>query len=62
MLRRGLTPGQWRSLSRSEQAEMMAYDSRGQERRERLLGQIQALADEAGPWGLVAQVLILLSE
>mgnify|MGYP001617562690 FL=1 len=57
MERRGLTPGQWRSLPQSERNEMMAFVTRIDDNREQLLRQIRELP---GEMGLLAQVLALL--
>ena len=59
MIRRGLTPSEWRRLPRLERAEMLAYERGREMDRAALLEQAIRLKNEAG---LLAQFLILLSD
>ena len=59
MIRRGLTPSEWRRLPRLERAEMLAYERWREMDRAALLEQAVWLKNEAG---LLAQFLILLSD
>lgn len=58
MLRRRLTPGQWRALPKAERVEMMAFDRLNEQGRAALLRQITA--EMPGEVGALAQVFILL--
>lgn len=59
MLRRGLTPSQWRSLSRAERAEMLAYDGLIDERRQQLAADIRRQWN--GEIAALAQIMIQLN-
>lgn len=57
-----LTPGQWRSLPRAEQAELLAEARLHDEERQRLLTQMSQFDEDLAGVSILAQVMISLAD
>lgn len=59
MRARALTPAQWRSQSKADRLDMLAFDYRRDQRRWSLFDEAAKLGEG---WGGLAQILIWLSD